>query len=133
MELRSSVILALPLVLPGCNTDDDPIQVQAAFSATPVSGTAPLIVQFSDESIGDVGGWEWDLGDGTLLPVHSPSHTYTEPGTYTVTLHVISCRSAVDCAHSWEVKTDLITVLPATTAVVLTTPTLVLQSHAIAR
>src|SRR6185436_4266710 len=89
--------------------DDGPeIDVRAEFSATPLTGTAPLSVQFTDESEGDVGGWEWDFGDGELSPVHSPAHTYTDPGTYTVKLHVVACTSAVNCEHAFEVKTDLI-------------------------
>src|SRR5262245_37209218 len=125
-------ILALFLALPGCTSGDDAIQVEAAFSATPVSGMAPLVVQFTDESTGDIGGRDWLFGDGELTTAQSPVHTYTQPGVYTVTLHVISCRSAVDCANSWETKTDLITVV-AGSAAVLADPTLVLQGNAISR
>ncbi|MDL1876938.1 PKD domain-containing protein, partial [Cytophagia bacterium CHB2] len=36
----------------------------ANFSATVVSGNAPLTVQFVDESTGDPTAWSWDFGDG---------------------------------------------------------------------
>jgi PKD repeat protein len=106
----------LPLALSGCLYDDDGdsgIEVTAAFSAAPLGGPAPLVVQFTDQSDGDVGAWTWTFGDGESSAFHSPVHTYTEPGTYTVQLHVTACASAVDCAHGWETKTDLITVTAA--------------------
>ncbi|MDO9325891.1 MAG: hypothetical protein Q7T80_13160 [Methanoregula sp.] len=38
---------------------------QAAFSASPISGTAPLTVTFSDDSTGSPTGWAWYFGDET--------------------------------------------------------------------
>jgi len=35
---------------------------------------------------GSVDSWAWDFGDGSTSAVQNPSHTYTTPGTYTVTL-----------------------------------------------
>ncbi|MEW6071374.1 MAG: PKD domain-containing protein [Planctomycetota bacterium] len=62
--------------------------VAAAFSASPTSGAAPLLVDFTDESIGDITSWDWDFGDlGTSTAQH-PSHTYVAEGTYTVSLTV---------------------------------------------
>ncbi len=61
---------------------------EAAFSAGAVSGTAPLKVTFMDESINSPDSWSWDFGDEWQANEQNPSHTYTEPGTYTVTLEV---------------------------------------------
>ncbi len=36
----------------------------AAFSASPLSGIAPLTVQFIDQSTGSPTQWEWSFGDG---------------------------------------------------------------------
>ncbi|HSD78014.1 MAG TPA: DNRLRE domain-containing protein, partial [Solirubrobacteraceae bacterium] len=59
----------------------------ASFSGTPTSGTAPLTVQFTDTSTGSPTGWSWDFGDGSPTSTEqNPSHVYTTPGTYTVTL-----------------------------------------------
>ncbi len=60
----------------------------AAFSASPVSGKAPLKVQFTDKSKGSPTSWNWSFGDGTLSIVKSPTHKYTKPGKYTVGLKV---------------------------------------------
>jgi len=132
MTLERIGILALPLALASCREDLDldpnqpEIDVSAAFSAAPVSGTAPLVVQFTDESEGDVGGWDWSFGDGEIVPgtgpVSSLAHTYENPGTYTVTLHVISCTSPANCKHSWETKTELIMVTAASVASTSQTP-----------
>ncbi|WP_222265529.1 PKD domain-containing protein [Modestobacter marinus] len=58
----------------------------ASFTASPASGTAPLPVQFGDTSTGGAKSWAWDFGDGTTATTQNPSHTFTAPGTYTVTL-----------------------------------------------
>ena len=68
----------------------------AVITATPISGTAPLVVAFNssastDPDAGDfILGFEWDFGDGSGID-HStaPSHTYTSAGTYTVKLRVM--------------------------------------------
>ena len=58
----------------------------ANFSASPLSGKRPLEVSFNDESTGDITSWSWDFGDGSTGSDQNPSHTYTKPGTYTVSL-----------------------------------------------
>jgi PKD repeat protein len=45
-------------------------------------------VSFTDQSTGINTSWEWDFGDGSTSTKQNPSHTYTEPGTYTVSLTV---------------------------------------------
>lgn len=60
----------------------------ANFSGTPTSGTAPLLVNFSDASSIDVTAWSWNFGDGGTSTAQNPSHTYTSAGNYTVTLTV---------------------------------------------
>jgi PKD repeat protein len=65
-----------------------PFPLDANFSATPTSGTVPLTVNFTDTSTGKVDSWTWSFGDGLGSNEQNPSHTYTDPGTYTVTLTV---------------------------------------------
>ncbi len=59
----------------------------ADFRASPLSGTAPLTVQFTDLSVGDVNDWYWDLEDDND-DGQNPSYTYAYPGTYTISLIV---------------------------------------------
>jgi len=56
-----------------------------------VSTTNSLIVNFVDQSTGTPTGWAWNFGDCGVSATCSstaqnPSHTYTSPGSYTVTL-----------------------------------------------
>jgi hypothetical protein len=83
----------------------------AAFSAAPTAGKAPLSVQFSDRSTGDVNTWSWNFGDGATSTQPNPTHTYREPGAYTVEL-IVSGPGGSDT----ETKTDLIVVEPTKTA-----------------
>jgi len=62
----------------------------AAFAANPTEGDAPLSVQFNNQSSGDIASVFWDFGDGGNSTDANPQHTYQNPGTYTVTLTVLS-------------------------------------------
>ncbi len=60
----------------------------AAFSASTVSGTAPLTVNFFDDSTGGPTGWAWDFDNNgtTDSTTQNASHTYSTAGTYSVKL-----------------------------------------------
>jgi len=93
----------------------------AAFTSTVQSGTAPLTVQFTDQSTGSPLTWAWDFtNDGsTDSTVKSPSFTYTTAGTYTVSLTVTNANG-----KDSEIKTGHITVSAAgTTPTPTPTPT----------
>jgi PKD repeat protein len=58
----------------------------ASFTGSPLSGNAPLAVQFNDTSL-DATTWVWNFGDGSPVSyLQNPTHTYTSIGTYNVTL-----------------------------------------------
>ena len=58
----------------------------AAFTASPTSGSKPLVVTFTDKSTNNPTSWKWDFGDGTTSTTHNPIHTYIKTGSHTVTL-----------------------------------------------
>ncbi|WP_048107514.1 PKD domain-containing protein [Methanosarcina barkeri] len=60
----------------------------ASFSASPVSGKAPLAVGFTDQSTGSPASWKWDFGDGSNSTEKNPVHTYNESGLYSIKLAV---------------------------------------------
>ena len=73
------------------------ISVQAAgsfdafeplFTADPVTGKSPHVVQFNNLTGVDFMDIWWDFGDGTTSKEMNPIHTYEQPGIYTVTLRV---------------------------------------------
>lgn len=83
----------------------------AGFSASVLSGCAPLSVRFTDESTGSPTHWNWELDDGTqqqLSNQQNPTLSLTRPGVYTVTL-VVRNANGVDAVT----RTDYITVFPS--------------------
>ncbi len=60
----------------------------ASFTTDVTTGVAPLTVQFTDTSTCSPTRWSWTFGDGATSPVQNPTHKYTSPGNYTVTLSV---------------------------------------------
>ncbi len=77
----------------------------ANFTADNTIGDAPLIVNFSDESTGDITSCLWDFGDGETSTEENPTHTYDNPGIYTVSLSVSGPHGS-----DTEVKLGYITV-----------------------
>lgn len=63
----------------------EPLRPDAAFTATPAAGRAPLDVRFAAPA-----GLKarWDFGDGATSEEPTPSHQYENPGLYTATLTV---------------------------------------------
>ncbi len=62
---------------------------EANFEGGPLEGPAPLAVTFTDLSVGSYTTCAWEFGDGSDGGTCTPGqHTYTAPGTYTVTLTV---------------------------------------------
>jgi len=74
-----------PVYLPVALTITEPEPV-AAFTGSPLSGPAPLMVTFADLSTGGINTWHWDFGDGESSTDQHPVHTYTQPSLYVVTL-----------------------------------------------
>lgn len=61
----------------------EPADVQSFFNVSTLEGCEPLTVDFFDYSTPGA-NVDWDFGDGNSSSLHNPSHTYTEPGEYTV-------------------------------------------------
>ncbi|MGB9132661.1 MAG: PKD domain-containing protein, partial [Methanosarcina sp.] len=80
---------------------------EAAFTANEQTGQAPLLVAFTDTSTGQITSWKWEFGDGTSSTERSPTHLYTNPGTYNVILTVTGPGGAaqISAAGFIQVKT----------------------------
>ena len=59
---------------------------QAAFEVVTAGTHAPLEVEFINQTSGEGLTFNWDFGDGQTSAERDPRHTFTNPGTYTVTL-----------------------------------------------
>ncbi len=60
----------------------------AAFTATPQPAcfNNPTVINFNSSATTDANSFYWDFGDGFNSTIANPSHSYTAPGSYTVTL-----------------------------------------------
>ncbi len=87
------------------------IEIQAPvidFQADIRSGCAPLTVNFQDISnlSDNISSWSWDFGNGETSHLQHPTYTYTEPGDYTVSLHIIlenGCEGSISFQNYIEV------------------------------
>jgi len=73
---------------PGYPNNYIPIEVD--FIADPITGFAPLEVEFIDTSIGNIISWEWDFDNNGTIDSNeqNPLFTYLETGIYSVSLTV---------------------------------------------
>ena len=103
---------------PTPTTTQDPAPV-ADFTADQTSGTAPLSVQFTDASTGQVADYAWDFNnDGTIDSTEkNPTYTYADAGTFTVKLTVTGASGSDD-----ETKTNYITATPGPTPTPIPAP-----------
>jgi len=80
----------------------------ANFSAIPLTGTAPLTVTFTDQSIGGPENWAWAFGDGGTSLERHPLYTYILPGVYTVTLTTSNAQGSDSVSRtSYIVTTEV--------------------------
>ncbi|MCB2377344.1 GEVED domain-containing protein [Hymenobacter sp. BT635] len=82
-----------PCSTPLYSQTEDYAVTATANSAPPVAEfvanqtlTCAGCVQFTDQTQNSPTTWLWNFGDNTTSNLQSPSHCYTTPGTYTVTL-----------------------------------------------
>lgn len=89
----------------------------ANFTASPLAGCSPLIVNFQDFSSGNPTSWKWDFGNGNISTLQNPTSTYFTPGKYTVTLTVANAAGTNTLTRS-----QLITVYEAPTVLFNASP-----------
>ncbi|WNJ20360.1 PKD domain-containing protein [Pontibacter sp. G13] len=71
------------------------------FTPSALSGCAPLTITLNDNSTGNsspIVDWAWAFGDGDTSAAQNPNHTFTQPGTYTVSLTTtdnLGCGSSI--------------------------------------
>ena len=90
----------------------------ALFTANITSGTVPLNVSFTDNSIGTCTSWIWDFGDGKNSTDRNPVHEFTDPGNYTVNLTVTNEKGTASTSATITVykKPEAVIETPITTS-----------------
>lgn len=61
------------------------------------------LVAFQDLSYGNITSWKWEFGDGAQSTDRHPSHQYSKPGEYIVTLSVEGPAGKARRAKVWDV------------------------------
>jgi PKD repeat protein len=76
------------------------------FVASPLAAFTGATISFTDISANTPTSWSWDFGDGSpASTLQNPTHVYTNPGTYTVTLTATNANGT-----DMETKTGYITI-----------------------
>ena len=88
-------------------------QLNADFTANSTEGCAPLVVQFLNQSTGNISSYSWSLGDpdgscnsGPTSDLANPGRIFTDPGIYCICLTVEDGNGSSDT----ECKTQYIEV-----------------------
>jgi PKD repeat protein len=58
----------------------------ARFTASPISGNAPLTVKFTDTSTWSPTSWSWNFGDSKVSTDQDPTHIFAKAGNFTILL-----------------------------------------------
>jgi YD repeat-containing protein len=82
----------------------DVIPPVAGFTGSPTTGPAPLLGNFTDNSLRPA-SWSWNFGDSATSTEQNPTHLYTTAGNYTVSLTVTNAGGS-----DVDTKTDYISV-----------------------
>ncbi len=88
-----TLITITVLVFQSCKKDEEKnngIIPIANFICNPTGGTAPLTVNFTDQSTNSPTSWLWEFGDGSTSTQSNPSHTYNTDSSYSVSLSIIN-------------------------------------------
>jgi PKD repeat protein len=78
--------------------------VTAAFDAFTTTPSINLAVPFYDRTSGAPTRWNWNFGDGNTSTSQNPVHTWTAPGTYTVTLVASNANSQSTATKTFVVS-----------------------------
>lgn len=81
-----------PYIMLDCLSPIVPVSDIASFSTNTVCvGTPTVFTDQSSSTSGILTNWSWDFGDSTAIDINqNTSHTYSAPGTYSVTLTIVS-------------------------------------------
>lgn len=91
--------------LNGENPGDGTTPPTANFSFTGSNQYAPATMNFTNLSQ-NASSYSWDFGDGSTSSSQNPSHTYSTPGTYSVTLQATNNIGSDVITKTVNVKQD---------------------------
>ncbi|MFA5862344.1 MAG: PKD domain-containing protein [Candidatus Thermoplasmatota archaeon] len=72
---------------------EDPVAAFTTSPSAPKAGQAVSFIDASTDADNAITSWVWNFGDGGTSSDRSPTHTYSEAGTYTIQLTVTDATS----------------------------------------
>ncbi len=96
-----SYILTVTEDLTGCASQEGPFVVNyvggpnAAFTYQPNLVYVPDSISFTDQSTGNIVNWSWNI-EGDNYSEENPSHYFTAPGDYVISLTVVDANGCTD-------------------------------------
>mgnify|MGYP000168044227 CR=1 FL=1 len=104
--LASATFLAS---LNSCGKDDDskddPNSPVAKFASSDTNVEIGVSIAFTDQSSNSPTSWLWDFGDGSTSTLQNPSHSFSDLGSYSISL-----KATNEHGTHTETKNDYITV-----------------------
>lgn len=90
--------------------EETPPPPTACFSYTPGTVYKTQSVQFTSCSAGNITSYKWSFGDGYTSTSQNPTHSYSQVGTFTVSLTVEGPGGSHTTAKSIQVRDNVSTV-----------------------
>ena len=89
-----------------CDSTSSSMTCQASFVSMNIGfnpNAVPVVIQFTDISLGNANNWIWDFGDNTTGIGQMPVHTYSVPGTYwaCLTIEEIDTNGNIVCTDTY--------------------------------
>ena len=105
--VQPPLTVAQPAVTQPRSTVAQPAELEAGFVASAGPEGSEQTVSFRNITIGEASSYRWMFGDGGTSTQFAPSHTYSRPGTYSVTITATAADGSTDSAtHSVRVDAN---------------------------
>jgi PKD repeat protein len=86
------------------------VPLKSCFELSKTVGDAPLAVIFNPQcSTGTTDKYKWSFGDGENSAERKPTHIFTNPGSYEVTLEISDVQNVVDVSSQFVTVTGELT------------------------
>lgn len=106
LKTKWPLFLLLVLAIAGCGKDDDgggtTSDILTPAFTLEVSADNPFLVNFTNISA-NATDYSWDFGDGNTSTEESPSHTYTEAGTFDIVLTASNATESKETTKSVQI------------------------------
>ena len=103
INIAGNYVVTVTDLLTGCSNSNtiivSQIMITALFIADPVSGIAPLTVNFTNQSSVNATNFNWNFGNTLTSTVQNPNTIYNTSGTFTVSL----VASSGSCTSTYTV------------------------------